>query len=441
MGVVAAWPARAVAQEARSETSTPSAEGGLALDWTTGAAFGDVPTYGGAHGLGIEARGAALGLLELDGRYELLGVERPGEMGTALSHHLLGQLKLRWITDDPRHHLWALGVGYGVAFRGDSLGGRAALVRASLTRQIGIPKGPADIAVELAYERSLGDMRLDMILGSIRFGIMSGGDAKYFGPKSVVVPRTVSLDVFAPGGVGMTFDLKLTNVLRVVTSGSFLADVGLDNTDLDFHGFRGAQWALQTGPRVQMPRWPLRWAVAYGQVQGGVGWLANDPGERAFVQTGELGVRFVCSDFGADLGAWVRTRLDDGSLDAIAGGLVLRILVASDRASIGGDYRRCSDLGGGGGGGGETQTVTVTSEGGGSSLSSLALQLPTARVESVTPRAGFVWIGGHWEWRGSSWHWVGGRWEAERAGMRWVPGTYEVRGGVQVWVEGRWAPR
>lgn len=433
-------PAIAAAQEAGTEAATPPAQGGLALDWTTGAVFGDVPAYGGAHGLGVEARGVALGLLELDGRYELLGIERPGEMGTALSHQLLGQLKLRWITDEARRHVWALGVGYGVAFRGDSLGGRASLARVALTRQIGVPKGPADIAVELAYERSLGDMSLEMLSGSIRFGITSGPDSRYFGPKSVSVPRTVSLDVYAPGGIGMTFDLRLTRVLRLATSGSFLADVGLDNTDLDFSGFRGAQWALQTGPRIQLPRWPVHWAVAYGQVQAGVGWLAEDPGERAIVQTGELGVRFVCSDFGADLGAWVRTRLDDGSVDAIAGGLVLRILVASDRDSIGGDYKRCSDVGSGGSGGGRSETKSVRI-GSGSGIAGIDIELPSPRIESVAPRAGFVWIGGHWQWSGSSWQWVSGRWEAERPGMRWVPGTYEIRGGVHVWVEGRWAPR
>lgn len=433
-------PAAAGAQEASTESETAAPQAGLALDWTTGAVFGDVPTYGGAHGLGIEARGAALGLLELDGRYELLGIERPGEMGTALSHHLLGQLKLRWITDGARRQLWAIGAGYGVAFRGDSLGGRASLARASLTRQIGVPRGPADIAIELAYERSLGDMSLEMISGSIRLGITSGPASRYFGPKSVTVPRTVSFDVYAPGGIGMTFDLRLNSILRLVTSGSFLADVGLDNTDLDFSGFRGAQWALQTGPRIQLPRWPVRWAVAYGQLQGGVGWRSEDPGERAIVQTGELGVRFVCSDFGADLGAWVRTRLDDGSLDAIAGGLVLRILVASDRGSIGGDYQRCSDVGSGGGGGrSETKSVTIGS--GGSGIAGIDLELPSPRIESVAPRAGYIWIGGHWRWSGSSWQWVGGRWEAERPGMRWVPGTYEIRGGVHVWVEGRWVPR
>ena len=197
---------------------------------------------------------------------------------------------------------------------------------------------------------------------------------------------------------------------------------------------------MQTGPRIQLDHWPVFWAPLYAQVQAGLGWIARDPGELRPVQTGELGVRIVCSSFGADVGAWVRTEVADGSLHALTGGLALKIVLATDRNIIGGHNRGCADDHGGSSSVASTTTHTTTvSSDGGISLPTLAL--PAARIEQVGTRAGFLWITGHWEWRGSSWQWVGGRWEAERAGMQWQPGRYEVQGGVQVWIEGRWAPR
>src|ERR1043165_3995678 len=132
--------APAFAQEATEEAgSRPPVQAGLAVDWTTGPTFGNVPTLGGTHGLGVEGQLAAFGALELDARYELLAIPLAMDMGTDVSHQLFGQLKARWITDDVRHQLWAIGVGYGTAFRTAALGGRAPVGLVAIPGQIGIP--------------------------------------------------------------------------------------------------------------------------------------------------------------------------------------------------------------------------------------------------------------------------------------------------------------
>jgi hypothetical protein len=63
---------------------------------------------------------------------------------------------------------------------------------------------------------------------------------------------------------------------------------------------------------------------------------------------------------------------------------------------------------------------------------------PPLQVETVQPRAGFVWITGRWDWRGGRWEWVGGHWERERANQIWIAGRWERRGNRFEWVEGRW---
>lgn len=63
---------------------------------------------------------------------------------------------------------------------------------------------------------------------------------------------------------------------------------------------------------------------------------------------------------------------------------------------------------------------------------------PPVRVETVAPRAGFVWITGRWDWRSGQWTWVGGHWEREHANMMWVAGRWEMQGGRWIWVEGTW---
>lgn len=57
---------------------------------------------------------------------------------------------------------------------------------------------------------------------------------------------------------------------------------------------------------------------------------------------------------------------------------------------------------------------------------------PPPRAEAVPePRRGYVWVGGHWEWKNQHHHWIKGSWLRERPGYRYNPPT---------WVEheGRW---
>jgi hypothetical protein len=47
---------------------------------------------------------------------------------------------------------------------------------------------------------------------------------------------------------------------------------------------------------------------------------------------------------------------------------------------------------------------------------------PTPQVEviSTPPQAGYVWVGGYWDWVGGRHQWVSGHWVAPRPGYHWV---------------------
>lgn len=66
---------------------------------------------------------------------------------------------------------------------------------------------------------------------------------------------------------------------------------------------------------------------------------------------------------------------------------------------------------------------------------------PALREEREAPRAGFVWVRGHYEWRNGQYDWVPGHWERERARERWVDGRWELRGDRWEWVPGFWENR
>ncbi len=59
-------------------------------------------------------------------------------------------------------------------------------------------------------------------------------------------------------------------------------------------------------------------------------------------------------------------------------------------------------------------------------------------VKPAAPRAGFVWVGGHWTVRAGRYVWVSGSWTKPHAGSVWVNGHWKkVRGGW-TWVPGHW---
>ena len=63
---------------------------------------------------------------------------------------------------------------------------------------------------------------------------------------------------------------------------------------------------------------------------------------------------------------------------------------------------------------------------------------PPPREEKIAPRPGFVWIGGHWDWKDGKWAWMAGRWEKERPGKKWRPARWEKKDKEYVLVQGDW---
>jgi hypothetical protein len=69
---------------------------------------------------------------------------------------------------------------------------------------------------------------------------------------------------------------------------------------------------------------------------------------------------------------------------------------------------------------------------------------PPVQVENPGMRAGYVWVGGYYQWNSGAYAWTPGHWERERASMEWSPGHWDLQGDHYVWIEGQWvqaAPR
>jgi hypothetical protein len=63
---------------------------------------------------------------------------------------------------------------------------------------------------------------------------------------------------------------------------------------------------------------------------------------------------------------------------------------------------------------------------------------PELKVETVTAKKGFVWVGGHWDWTNGAWAWTDGHWEKVRRGKRWRQIKWEQQNGAWVRVDGGW---
>lgn len=70
---------------------------------------------------------------------------------------------------------------------------------------------------------------------------------------------------------------------------------------------------------------------------------------------------------------------------------------------------------------------------------SIAPPPPQVEVIGTPPAAGYVWLGGYWNWVGGRHVWVGGHWEARRPGYHWVPHAWVRAGGGWRLREGHWA--
>nr|HEX4315270.1 YXWGXW repeat-containing protein [Kofleriaceae bacterium] len=64
---------------------------------------------------------------------------------------------------------------------------------------------------------------------------------------------------------------------------------------------------------------------------------------------------------------------------------------------------------------------------------------PAPQEEKVIERPGYVWTGGHWQWKDRQWQWLSGRWEQKRDGQAWHDGVWEHEtDGSWKWTDGSW---
>jgi len=64
---------------------------------------------------------------------------------------------------------------------------------------------------------------------------------------------------------------------------------------------------------------------------------------------------------------------------------------------------------------------------------------PREEVAGVAPAAGYVWIGGYWNWVGGRYEWVSGSWASGRPGYRWVAHQWVRQGDGWRMKPGHWA--
>ena len=75
---------------------------------------------------------------------------------------------------------------------------------------------------------------------------------------------------------------------------------------------------------------------------------------------------------------------------------------------------------------------------GGGEVVTVAPPAPQVEVYGAPPVAGYIWIGGFWNWVGGRHVWVGGHWEAPRPGYYWSPHRWvPVAGGYRL-APGHW---
>lgn len=64
---------------------------------------------------------------------------------------------------------------------------------------------------------------------------------------------------------------------------------------------------------------------------------------------------------------------------------------------------------------------------------------PPPRNEAApAPRRGYVWVGGHWDWRNGRHQWVRGNWVRERRGYIYNQPVWVERDGRWVMTRGAW---
>ena len=64
---------------------------------------------------------------------------------------------------------------------------------------------------------------------------------------------------------------------------------------------------------------------------------------------------------------------------------------------------------------------------------------PAPRYEPMPgPRAGQVWVPGHWQWNERAYVWRSGYWQAARPDHAYAPGRWVQADGGWRWMEGNW---
>jgi hypothetical protein len=63
---------------------------------------------------------------------------------------------------------------------------------------------------------------------------------------------------------------------------------------------------------------------------------------------------------------------------------------------------------------------------------------PQVEIIGTPPQAGYVWIGGYWNWVGGRHQWVAGHWVAPRPGYHWVAYEWVRQGDGWRLRRGRW---
>jgi hypothetical protein len=64
---------------------------------------------------------------------------------------------------------------------------------------------------------------------------------------------------------------------------------------------------------------------------------------------------------------------------------------------------------------------------------------PPPLSETPTPRPGYVWAPGYWDWEGNAHAWVEGHWMPARTGEHWVADQWDRENGRWRFEPGHWA--
>lgn len=345
--------------ECRPQLHVEQPQWRLQVDWTNGMSFGDAPTRGNVRGFGADLDFTFGRRLALGARYELLGIGLQPAVTRDVwrSQRFFGQVRYRAFTDEVDRDAFTLVAGAGVALQSDGLGGDGLVARAGIAREVGLyldDENAMIAALEVAYARSFGEVPVDTLTASLRFGF------------ELNIAEPANLDSFDDPpdgrlwtgfdlwgspfllGIGGTLGYRLLDHVHAVSTTSYAytfrrdqraaADIPVD-----------AIWATQAGLRVDAG-WPKQGGPLYLQAQVGPARIATDTGPRgALLADGEFGWMFgVCPGMLA-VGVRVRTELED-ELDFVSAGLVMRFGIGGGAPPAG---QRC---------GGERAAPTMPTE-------------------------------------------------------------------------------